>query len=513
MSAIQLHHNETIFSNTFLRRLQVPTDKPLDSCCQALLQLFVDLYGDKIEELIKLGERNLKEAERFLTIDVPAKDLGVSTERNPSRVLDNLRTRLDMLYAHPYILFDVIERGGKRGYAALPLLIEYNVGADGSCKLVFNPRLRFHVSKSYTMENNYGLCSLSLVKEIKEKNVYAGILYEEGCSWQNFYVKNGDPFFNWSLGELRRKFSFDLMTDLSKDGKSYKISSVKNMRVDNLIKNILIPALDVLEEFFVHGKIGFWLDMDTYFSGPKRSGRPPKDSFHFTLRKKPRVIISEGGPKDAIQLDMFDSYEEINNYTELKKEFGFVFDSKKYIADIIKEIQERETDDSTLSERVLTKVRKIRTNYEKKKTRDERRMILVKALREDFHLGNEPSNNKFSHQEKATLRRDGAEWPSDLDAKIDAMKQCYEICDKAAREMNLSQEEVLLRLDKNFRAYCKRTNKPLTGWEDATNLFFSVLDKVWLLNYSEDGNNGVNGSAGRNQSDNAEEAALRYFER
>ena len=185
---------------------------------------------------------------------------------------------------------------------------------------------------------------------------------------------------------------------------------------------------------------------------------------------------------------MFDSYEEINNYTELKKELGFVFDSKKYIGDIIKQIQDRDSEDRTLSEKVLTKVRNVRTKPGKSKTRDEWRKILSKVLWEDFHLGNWSSKEKSGHQAKATLWTDGAEWPSDLDAKIDALKQCYEICDKAAREMNLSQDDVLSRLDKNFRAYCRKTNKQLTSWEDATNLVFNVLNEKWLLNYNEDGN-------------------------
>ena len=485
MTAIQLHNDETIFSNTFLRRLQNPTEKPLDSCCQALIQIFVHHYGDKIEEVIMLGEKNLKEAEAFLTVVVGPKDFGADLKRNPSRTLASLKSRLDLLKAHPYIIYENVGNGGKREYVTLPLLIEHRFDKEGNIKLVFNPRLRFHVSKTYTMKDNYALCSLSLLKEIKDTDIYAGILYEEGNSWANHGARKEDSFFCWSLQQLRQKFLFDSITDLSEDGKEFQIKKIRNMRVDNLINKYLSPALQVLEDFFAEGKINFWLEMKTYFSGKKKAGRPPKDSFRFLVHKKPRVTIHQV-PKESIQLDMFDSYEEITNYTELRKEFKFVLKSKKYIEDILTQIEDKEKKDQTFSEKVLEKVRNIRTKYSETKRKDEWRKILISVLVRDFGIG--PENKGQPN----TTPSSSAEWPTDLDAKIEAMKQCYELCDRAAREQNLSQEEVTKLLDNNFRAYCRKTNKPLKDWKDATDLFFNVVNKNWLKDYDINENNGNN---------------------
>lgn len=488
MNGVQLHHGETIFSTPFLRRLQIPTEKPLDKCCQALIRLFVDRFGDKIDEIIKLDQKKLlpSELERFFTVHVKAAEVGVNTERNPSRALSTFKTRLDILHSRPYIVWDTTNKNGKRKYCSLPLLSYNDVDSDGNCTFVFNPLLRYHVSSSYTMENNYSPCSIDLLDEIKEMNIYAGILYEEACSWKNYYNRGNDPFFNWSVTELRQKFSFDLMTDISKDGTEYIIVPVRNMRVDHLLKDVLVPACDVLKDLYSQGKTEFWLDLKTSFTGTKRVGRPPKDSFRFFIRKRP-TNDTQKEPQDAVQLEMFDSYEEINNITELEKELGYVLDSKKYIADIIKQIQERESDGQNLSEMVLWKVRDHRTRY-KKKSKKERRNILLSALWCDFGLGKEPSEKSTNHQTKSHPWPDNADWPDNIDGKIESMKKCYEICDRAARDFNLAQDEVLHRLDVNFRAFCKKTNKPMRNWEDATNLLFSVIDKKWLLGYSDYGN-------------------------
>jgi len=488
MNGVQLHHGETIFSTPFLRRLQIPTGKPLDRCCQALIRLFVDRYGDKIGEIIKLDQKKLlpSELESFFTVHVKAAEVGVNTERNPSRALTTFKTRLDTLYSHPYIIYDTTNKNGKRKYCTLPLLIYNDVDPDGNCTFIFNPLLRYHVSSSYTMEDNYSPCSIDLLSEIKEINIYAGILYEEACSWVNYYNRGNDPFFNWSVTELRQKFSFDLMTDISKDGTEYIIVPVRNMRINNLIKNVLNPAIDDLKKLYSQGKTAFWLDMKTYFTGTKRVGRPPKDSFQFFIRKSP-INDVQNGFQEAVQLDMFDSYEEINNYTELSKELGIVLDSKKYIADIIKQIQDREPDGQNLSEAVLTKVRDHRTRY-KDKSKKARRNILLTALWCDFGIGKEPSKKSINQKVKSKVWPENADWPDNIDGKIEAMKKCYEIFDKAARDFSLAQDDVLRRLDVHFRAFCKKTNKPLRNWEDATNLFYSVIDKKWLLGYSDYGN-------------------------
>ena len=500
MTGLKLSNDKTIFTNSFLRRLQNPTEKPLDACCQALIHIFIDHYGDKIEEIIRLCEKNLKEAEKFLTVIVTPKEFGTNTERNRSRTLATLRNWLDLLKTHPFMVYEDVGKSCKREYVSLPILTEHRIDKEGNIKLVFNPRLRFHISKSYTFKENYAPCSLSLVKKIKERDIYAGILFEEASSWANYSVDKNEPFFNWSLQELRLKFLFDAITDLSEDGKEFQTKKIKNMRIDNLIHKYLTPALKVLEDFFTAGKTNFWLEMSTYFSGRKKAGRPPKDSFHFVIRKNPRITIRQGYKK-ALQMEMFDTYEEINNYTELKKEFGFVFNSNKYIDVIISQIENKETEDQTISDKVLQKVRNIRTKYGETKRKDEWRKILISVLAKDFSLC-------IKKKESNTSQLNGEEWPSDLDLKIDEMKKSFEICDRAAREHNLSQEEVLSILDTNFRVFCHKTRKPLKDWEDATNLFFNVIDKKWLKDYE---NNRDNATHGGDKSNIVEEEAIRYF--
>lgn len=471
MSGIQLLHDETILSNTFLRRLQVPTEKGLDACCTALIELFIERYGDKIDDLIKLGETKLEDVDKFLTVEVPKEDLGVSSGKNPSRAIENLRTWLKTIHSRPYIVYEIVDKGVRK-YQNLPLLKDSVVDDQGNCKIVFNDRLRFHVSSSYTMEKNFGKCSFSLLKEIKGTNIYASILYEEACSWENFYNRGNDPFFCWSVSELRKKFSFDQM-DLSKDGVTCKVTPVKSMRVNNLIRNILIPACEVLEDYYKEGKTGFWLEMTTYFTGQNRPGRPPKDGFRFAIRKKPRIIVQQD-TQDAVQLDIFDDYEEITNLTEIEKELKGVIYARSYIVKVMKQIGDQEMKDKQFSEKVLSKVRHIRTKYAKK-GKEQWGRVLKTVLWCDFHLGDE-SMEKDNCQQKTS-----ATWPDTIDEKIKAMQLSYEICDKVMRDYGLSQERTVSILENEFREHCIKHQKPLKNWKDATSLLFNLLGSDWFL--------------------------------
>lgn len=498
MGAIQLYNNETFFSNSFRRRLQNSTERTVDSVSTCILDLFIQNYKDKIDEFLRYEEMNEAEQLNFLTVKVSITDMGVQTGKNPARAISHVRVSLKTLNDSPYVIRETVE-GGIRKYHSLPLLKYSKIDEEGNCTFVFNDMLRFHISP----KKRFTLCDLDTLKEIKKKSICAGIIYEEACSWAN--NKDGKtPYFDWSTSELRQKLLYDKISEISPDGTSITVIPQKKMRIDHLIRNVLKPALEVLEDFFSKGKITFWVEMITYLTETKKRGRPPKNSFHFVVRKKKRAEETKTS-QDVIQPDLF-GYEEINNYTEIKKELRIILDSKSFVSTIIKQIQDREAEDSLLPERALTIIRNARANYSGKKGKVEWRNLLLAILWEEEKLGKEPS------KKKEVDSKDADPWPETLDEKIEAMKQCYEICDRATREHNLSQEETLSRLDINFRAFCHKYNKPLKNWKDATELFFNVINKPWFLKYNDYDNNRVSNADKRIKSNLVEEEALRYFD-
>ena len=470
MGAIQLYNNETLFTNSFRRRLQNSTERTVDFISSCILDLFIQNYKDKIDEFLRYDEMNEAEQLNFLTVKVTLTNMGILTGKNPARAIRHVRVSLNALNDSPYVIRETVE-GGIRKYYFLPLLKYFFIDEEGNCTFVFNDMLRFHISP----KKRFTLCDDDTLKEIKKKSICAGILYEEACSWAN--NKDGKtPYFDWSTSELRQKLLYDKISEISPDGTYITVIPQKKMRINNLIRNVLKPALEVLEDFFSKGKIAFWVEMITYLTETKKRGRPPKNSFHFIVRKKKR----EEEPmtsQDVLQPDLFD-YEEINNYTEIKKELSIILDSKSFVSTIIKQILDREAEDSLLPERALTIIRNVRANYSGKKRKVEWRNLLLAILWEEEKLGKEPS------KKKEVDSKDADSWPETLDEKIEAMKQCYEICDRAARVYKFSQEETLKLIDRNFRAYCHNYSKPLKNWIDATELFFNVINKPWFLNYN-----------------------------
>ena len=468
MGEIKVYQDELLFSNKFLQRLQNPTDPAVDTCSMNLLNLFIQNYAHRKEELLALTEKSLEEANKFLTQELT-----------------------------DYIIFETQE-DGKKIYEKLPLIKEHTINeTDGKHKVVFNDMLIFHISP----DKQFGRCSLSLLREISKRSVVAGILYQEGCRWQFAYNGGKGPYFDFSEKQLREKLAYDRM-DFSKDMKKYEAVPIKHMRIDKIRELVLKPALIILRDFFNSGKTDFYLIMTTFDTKPKKEGRPPKRNFHFRVVKEKQVTILPAS-LDSVQLNMFDDYEEINNYTEITKELAYILDSKKFRDTITKQIQVKETDNPAISEDVLTKIRHIRTSYEKR-GRMQWRKILISVLWEDFGIGIAPKRDKTS------LYDDLPPWPDNIDDKIKAMQQSYEICDKAKREFELSQEKVISILGNEFRDHCINHNKPLKDWKDAISLFFTLLNKPWFLKlYGYDKRN--NDTDNRTEPDGLEEEALRNY--
>lgn len=500
MGEIQLYNNETIFSNTFMRRYQNSTERSIDSASTWILDIFIKNFRDKIDQFLRYEEMNEKEQLNFLTVKAKITDMGLDFGKNPARGITQLKRSLNSLNESPYVIQETVQ-GKIRKYVSLPLLKFSKIDEEGNCIFVFNDMLRFHISP----KKRFTLCDLDILKEIKKQSICAGIIYEEACSWAN--NKDGSiPFFDWSSSDLRQKLLYDKISEISDDGTHITIIPQKKMRIDNLIKNVLMPALDVIENFYSEGRIPFWVEMRTCLLGEKKRGRPPKNSFHFIVRKVQNIKEAQKS-QDPIQLEMFDEYEEINNYSEIKKELRFVLDSKTFISSIIKQIQEREESDSLIGERVLSLIRRAHTDYAGKKGKAEWRNLLLAILWEEEKIGKKPSKEK-----KVDLKI-ASPWPDTIDDKIEAMKQCYEICDRAAREYQLSQEETLSRLDVNFRAYCKKYNKSLKNWEDATRLFFNIINEQWFLKYKVYGDKSNYHDRRGNEFSNIQEKVVSHFKK
>ena len=498
MGEIKVYQDELLFSNKFLQRLQNPTDPAVDTCSMNLLNLFIQNYAHRKEELLALTEKSLEEANKFLTQELTDEDLGFNAGRHPSRTFGQTEKYLNLITSIPYIIFETQE-DGKKIYEKLPLIKEHTINeTDGKHKVVFNDMLIFHISP----DKQFGRCSLSLLREISKQSVVAGILYQEGCRWQFAYNGGKGPYFDFSEKQLREKLAYDRM-DFSKDMKKYETVPIKHMRIDKIRELVLKPALIILRDIFNSGKTDFYLIMTTFDTKPKKEGRPPKRNFHFKVVKEKQVTVLPAS-LDSVQLDMFDDYEEINNYTEITKELAYILDSKRFRETIIKQIQVKETDNPAISEDVLTKIRHIRTSYENK-GRMQWRKILISVLWEDFGVGIAPKRDKTS------LHDELPPWPDNSEDKIKAMQQNFEICDKAVRiDQKFTQEKVLSILGNEFLDYCMKKNKPLKDWKDATSLFFSVFNKPWFLNsYGYDKRN--NDTDTRTESDGLEEEALRNY--
>lgn len=501
MSNIQPYNDETTLSNIFLRRIRVPTEPSLGKFSSALLGIFIKHYHDKINELLNLRDKKMLEVNDFLTIKVPFEDLGVPIEKNIPRAKKYVEKHIKSVIGCPCIICD----DNTKKYKYIPLLKYAEPNDNGCCTLLFNDVLLDHVLP----KKEYGHYSSGIVEEIHEKNMYAGYIYEEALSWENLFNHGRNPFFIWTLSDIRKKFSFDNVV-ICEDGTNIKVTNInKQMRIDNLVRTFK-RAVQVINDYHDTGKIRFWLDVEEITSGKKKPGRSPKNCFRFEIHREKRNVRIESF-HDAVQQELqFDDVTDnviiLDNYYSIKKILSNKNVSPAKIDKIITQIKERETPDNNFSEIVLTKIKEVVSKNGKK---DEKQWwyILRAVLWRDYQLG-EPGKNDSMQVS------DG--WPDNLDEKIKLMQESFEVQDRVIREhpeLSLTPEKVKSILGNEFRDYCLNTNppKPLRDWRDATTLFFTVLNKSWFKKNLTYGNNGNNQAAGAAQSGNAADQAYDYF--
>lgn len=497
MSNIQPHYKETDISNSYLRRLRVSTEKGVCKLSSALLKIFIENFEDKVEELRNLRDKKMSEVNEYLTVRVSFEELGVSISKNLPRAKKSVENSIDFIgdKGCPCIILD----SDTKNFKYIPLLKYWKIFDEGYCDVMFNDVLLDHILPNEA----HGPCSPDIINEIENKNIYASYIYQEACSWRNLYNHGKNPFFIWSLSDVRKKFSFDNIT-LSNDGNIISTTNInKKMRIDNLLR-IFNSAIKVINEFYDRGKIKFWLDLKVYSNDKKKPGRSPKNCFRFEIHKEKRNIssVSQTATQQKLQ---FDDYIMVDNpymFRDILK--GRNVPAAK-IDKIIDQIKEKDAVENNFSERVLTKIRDIDSRNSNK---DDKQWwyILRAALWRDFQLG-EPGRNESIDISPS--------WPDNIDDKIKLMEKSYEICDRAIREhpeLSLTQEKVISILGHEFRDYCINSDppKPLRNWKDATELFFTLLKKPWFknkLNYGT-GDNQIHGQC---QSDYSEEAMLRFY--
>lgn len=480
MNDIQKYNVATPVANQLLRRLQAYNTRILDETSAELIELFVSTFGaDRIKELRDLGELPLDVANQVMTVQFHLKDIGVNPGRHPSRVIAKMMDILETIKDHPYILYTT-EEDGKTVYNDLPLIKYRKVDSDGLCTVIFNDALRY----LFFPDKFYGLVSFALLREIRRCNIYAGILYEEACSYAALKGRNGqDPYFCWSLQRAREKFGFDRMMNFDKEMLTYDSEVVKSMRPDVLRKKIFEPALAVLEDFFNDGKLECWLDLDTRADQKKKGpGRPPKDFFRFSIRRNKRKAIENDTEKVA-HPDLF-GYEEMNTLYYIREQLKEISISEKMIKKIVGQLQRNEQIGT--HEEVLATIKNKRSVYDTKPPK-ERANLILSILGKEHHLGNPDKFGKASNNEPF--------WPSseDLEGRIKVMSESSEIKDRASRDFGLSSQEVDILLQGEFYRNCKDNGKKLKkDWADAVDYFFKWLNRLGIqgpLNNIRYGNN------------------------
>lgn len=446
MIEIQKYNYEvTPVAWTFLRRLQAYNTKILDKTSMELIELFVSTFGpDRIKELQELGSLKMEDADRMMTVSFPMKDIGVNPGKHPSRQIQQLKQILETIKTHPFIMYMTEERG-KRVYNDLPLIKFRRVDSDGTCTVIFNDALRY----LFFPEKFFGLISFALLKEIRKRNFYAGIIYEEACSYTGLVGHKGqDPYFSWSLKETREKFGFDRMYNFSDDMITYDTEVIKIMRPDHLVGNVINPALAVLEDFHVAGKLEFWLDLETTVDlKSKGPGRPPKDLFRFYIRRNKRKAIEDSRQK-VEQPDFF-GYEEMDTLYYIREELNKILLSKQMIKRIMDQLKNNEQTGS--HEDVLATIKNKRSKYDDR-SKDERAKLILSVLGKEHHLGDPSKYRK-------PCKEEGRFWPDDLEGRIKVMMNSPEIKDRASQQCSLSSQEVDALLQSDFYQICVKNNK------------------------------------------------------
>lgn len=483
MSEITLHKNEYLFSKSFLQRLQIPTDRAFDRCCMALIEVFLVRYGHQTDVLENLLKRNMDEVDRLLTVDLTNDDFGFNFGKNPSRNFDQIEQYLNMIDVIPFILYET-SAGGKVKYTKLPLINDHTVSADGKHRIVYNYRLLYHLSPKYTPELQYSRVSIRILKEIRKENVYAGILYEEGCSWWYSHNHGKAPFFDWTEKKLREKFSFNRM-DFTDDMNVCESVPVKGMRIDNIKKKILEPAILVLRSFFEKGKIDFWLDLSYTNASSKMRGRPAKKNFHFTLYKRD-LAVRQGKGKPS-EPDLFDNYEEVTTLDLIKDFITKVFTDSgfnnrdKYISRVCAQISVRCELSPAFADDLFEKLKEKKSKNSAKGVKYIGSVIYNELEAELF------SSTTDKKEENTT------DWPSSRKEKIQILADNDKLINEVLTKYNshgLTRDEVCRLIKNDFFAHCEEYNKPMVSFADAKSLLISWLPYYFKFNRSNSNNNG-----------------------
>lgn len=498
MADIELYNDLTPVSNEWLRRYQVPTDRAIDRTSLELLKVFINTLDPNMERLPGLGAEPLDEANKFLTVEL--KNIGVDLGRHPSREIERANKMFKFIRSHPQVTYS-INKNGVKEYYEVPLLKYAKITSDGKCKLIFNDALRYF----FFPEKNFALCSFTLLSEIRQRNVYSSIIFEEACSYEGMFRYNKVPSFTWSMKNAREKFSFDQIKDISKDRTAYVTDEIKKMRPNNMMSNVIKPALAVLEELFKESKIKFWVDIEINADLKKsHAGRPPKDLFRFILRKERKSVIVNT-PADGEQPGLFDDYVEMNTLYYIQEQLKIIIKSKKYIKMIMEQLKNNEQKGT--HEDVLATIKSKRSDYDKK-TENERASLILSVLGKEHHLG-DPS--KFGKP----CKNDERFWPDDLEGRIKVMMESSEIKDRAARERGLSSEDVDTLLQGDFYQICLKNNKLQKDWSDAVSYFFNWLNRLGiqgpLQNVSFGNNKHTKSNYGQTTTSSTGAVAFEFF--
>ena len=462
MADTELYNDLIPVSNEWLRRNQVPTDREIDRTSFNLIKFFVNTVDPNMERLPGLGSETLDEANRFLTVEL--KNIGINLGSHPSREIERANKIFDYIKDNPQVTY-TINKNGVKEHHSVPLLKDIHLFSDGTCKLLFNDALRYF----FFPEKNYSLCSFTLLEEIRQRNVYASIIFEEACSYEYMFRIGKKPFFSWSMKDARVKFSFDRMKNFSKDRTSYETETIKTMRPNNMMSRIINPALAVLEELFNEGKIRFWLELETVvFLERKGAGRPPKDLFHFYFRNDKKVPMLDA-PVEGEQLDIF-GYEEMNTLYYIREELKKILRSRQMIKKITDQLLNNEQIGS--HEDVLATIKNMRSNYGDR-PKNERANLILTVLGREHHLGDPSKYGKPNKEE-------GRFWPDDIEGRIKVMMNSPEIKDRAAREHGLSSQEVDTLLQGDFFQICVKNSKLKKDWNDAVDYFFNWLKRLGI---------------------------------
>lgn len=508
MGEIEAYNDLVPTSNEWLRRYQVPTDRVIDRTSLELIKIFVDTIDPNMERLPGLGDEPLDEANKFLTVELES--IGLKLGKNPAREKERAEKTLELIRKNPYVTY-TSQKDGKKVYHEMPLIKYWRITSDGKCKLIFNDALRYF----FFPEENYTLCSPSLLKDIKNRNFCASVIYEEACSYENLFKLGRIPSFSWSLNDVRKKFSYDKMKNFSEDGTEYVSVPIKTMRPDTIRDRIIKPALAELEKLFNEGITNFWLSLDDKAEKKTGAGRPPKDYFRFTLRKDKKD--DSGSPSVASQQEIpYAEFEEITNLSSIKSELTGYITSPKLLSTVVKQIEAGKARGTTSD--ILQTIRNIKSHKNSiGKNRYEIGSKILVALGNDYGLGD---TSKIKKEEDNVDEKN--EWPDTLEGRIKKMMDSPDIKDRASEEFSLSSEEVNHLLSGSFFETCFRNGKhkdPGESWNKIVDHFFNWLKCLNIhgpLNKttygsSENKRDSQNGEPEYSKPDPAMESAIQYY--